>query len=231
MNRPTWDQRIARAGELAEIFPFAAEVLGFYASVARFQKALYGYIQQARGKSPLPGSFLSRRARPGSAAAALPGVPERGQAKTAPRGAVVAGGTDGRRERAALGKTAARFLAALRARRTALHRIVLRPRLSPALRRICRRAPDARRRVPATAPPARSAIPSRWSACCARSNSAPSAPSSARCAPTSGTSRAWCVPAAAKTATTPSPSLPRNSSSTFASKPATPARATSRPST
>jgi FdhE protein len=56
MNRPTWDQRIARAEELTEIFPFATEVLGFYASVARFQKAFYGYIQQARGKSPLPGS-------------------------------------------------------------------------------------------------------------------------------------------------------------------------------
>ncbi len=56
MPRPTWDQRIARAGELAELYPFAAEVLGFYAGVARFQKALYGYIQQARGKSPLPGS-------------------------------------------------------------------------------------------------------------------------------------------------------------------------------
>ena len=55
MIRPTWDQRIARAGELAEIFPFAAKVLGFYAGVARYQKALYGYIQQARGKSPLPG--------------------------------------------------------------------------------------------------------------------------------------------------------------------------------
>jgi FdhE protein len=55
MTRPTWDQRIARAGEVAEIFPFAAEVLGFYAGVARFQKALYGYIQQARGKSALPG--------------------------------------------------------------------------------------------------------------------------------------------------------------------------------
>jgi formate dehydrogenase accessory protein FdhE len=55
MTRPTWDQRIARAEELAEIFPFASEVLGFYASVARFQKAFYGYVQQARGKMSLPG--------------------------------------------------------------------------------------------------------------------------------------------------------------------------------
>jgi formate dehydrogenase accessory protein FdhE len=56
MTCPSWDQRIARAEELAEIFPFASEVLKFYSSVARFQKAFYGYIQQARGRSPLPGA-------------------------------------------------------------------------------------------------------------------------------------------------------------------------------
>lgn len=55
MDRPTWDQRIARAEELGDIFPFASEVLAFYASVARFQKAFYGYIRQAREKSTLPG--------------------------------------------------------------------------------------------------------------------------------------------------------------------------------
>jgi formate dehydrogenase accessory protein FdhE len=55
VSRPSWDQRIARATELSEVFPFAAEVLGFYAGVARFQKALYGYVQQARAKSALPG--------------------------------------------------------------------------------------------------------------------------------------------------------------------------------
>jgi FdhE protein len=55
MTRPSWDQRIARAAELEAIFPFAAEILGFYAGVARYQKALYGYIQQARGKALLPG--------------------------------------------------------------------------------------------------------------------------------------------------------------------------------
>ncbi len=55
MSRPTWDQRIARAAELADIFPFAAEVLGFYTAVARCQKALYAHVQQVRGMSPLPG--------------------------------------------------------------------------------------------------------------------------------------------------------------------------------
>ncbi len=58
MTRPSWEQRIARAGELADIFPFAAEVLKFYAGVARFQKALYGYIQQARGRTPLAGQLF-----------------------------------------------------------------------------------------------------------------------------------------------------------------------------
>ncbi|MGZ4817364.1 MAG: formate dehydrogenase accessory protein FdhE [Terriglobales bacterium] len=53
MTRPTWDQRIARAGELAEAYPFASEVLGFYTAVARYQKAFYGYIAQARAKSQL----------------------------------------------------------------------------------------------------------------------------------------------------------------------------------
>jgi FdhE protein len=57
MNRPTWEQRIARAEELAEVFAFAAEVLGFYLAVARFQKAFYGYIRQALEKSPPSACF------------------------------------------------------------------------------------------------------------------------------------------------------------------------------
>lgn len=57
MNRPTWDKRIERAVELGEILPFAAEILGFYATVTRFQKALYGYIRQVREKSPPDPSF------------------------------------------------------------------------------------------------------------------------------------------------------------------------------
>jgi len=55
MKRPTWDQRIARAEELGEMYLFASEVLAFYASTARFQKAFYGYIHQTREKAPLPG--------------------------------------------------------------------------------------------------------------------------------------------------------------------------------
>lgn len=55
--KPAWDQRIARAQELAEIYPFAAEVLSFYQVLARFQKALYGYLRQVRENSPLGRSF------------------------------------------------------------------------------------------------------------------------------------------------------------------------------
>jgi len=41
MNPSKWDQRIRRADKLAAEHAFAAEVLGFYAHVARFQKDLY----------------------------------------------------------------------------------------------------------------------------------------------------------------------------------------------
>jgi formate dehydrogenase accessory protein FdhE len=55
MKSPTWEQRIARAEELREVFPFAVEVLGFYITVARFQRALFGYFRQSCEKSH-PGS-------------------------------------------------------------------------------------------------------------------------------------------------------------------------------
>ena len=57
MNRPAWDQRIARAEELAGVIPFAGEILRFYIVVARFQKALYGYIRQVHEKSAHAQSF------------------------------------------------------------------------------------------------------------------------------------------------------------------------------
>jgi len=41
MNRSKWDQRIARAEELAAVHPFAQEALRFYQRVATFQKGLY----------------------------------------------------------------------------------------------------------------------------------------------------------------------------------------------
>jgi FdhE protein len=41
MNTPNWDKRIQRAGELADEYQFAAEVLRFYQEVARFQKKVF----------------------------------------------------------------------------------------------------------------------------------------------------------------------------------------------
>jgi formate dehydrogenase accessory protein FdhE len=47
MNRPSWDERIARARELAESYPFAAEALTFYACIAEFQRDVYNEIAGA----------------------------------------------------------------------------------------------------------------------------------------------------------------------------------------
>jgi len=41
MNASTWDQRIARAERLACAYPAAAELLKYYAQIARFQKKVY----------------------------------------------------------------------------------------------------------------------------------------------------------------------------------------------
>jgi formate dehydrogenase accessory protein FdhE len=43
----SWDARIARATELSSVYPFAAEVLRFYAQVAMLQQALHFKFQQA----------------------------------------------------------------------------------------------------------------------------------------------------------------------------------------
>ena len=41
MRRSEWDKRIQRAADLAERFPHAAEVLGFYGEVLGFQRGIY----------------------------------------------------------------------------------------------------------------------------------------------------------------------------------------------
>jgi FdhE protein len=46
-----WHQRIRRAEHLAAQHPFAAEILGFYIHVARFQQDLYQRIERALGKA------------------------------------------------------------------------------------------------------------------------------------------------------------------------------------
>jgi len=48
----SWDRRIARAEKLAGDHPAAAELLKFYAQIARFQKSVYEAIEQETHPSP-----------------------------------------------------------------------------------------------------------------------------------------------------------------------------------
>jgi FdhE protein len=50
MKPSPWQRRIARAEHLANQHPFAAEILGFYARIARFQEDLYGRLESVSGK-------------------------------------------------------------------------------------------------------------------------------------------------------------------------------------
>lgn len=45
--KPSWDRRIARAGELAKKHPEVAELLAFYQQLARFQKEVYARLPAA----------------------------------------------------------------------------------------------------------------------------------------------------------------------------------------
>jgi FdhE protein len=56
-----WQQRIRRAEHLAAKHPFAAEILGFYIHVARFQEGLYQRLERATGtvSFSLPDADLS----------------------------------------------------------------------------------------------------------------------------------------------------------------------------
>jgi FdhE protein len=49
MPAPSWDRRIARAGELSKEQPAAAELLAFYQVVARFQKNVYHQVSASTG--------------------------------------------------------------------------------------------------------------------------------------------------------------------------------------
>jgi formate dehydrogenase accessory protein FdhE len=48
-----WQQRIRRAQHLAAQHPFAAEILGFYIHVARYQEGLYQRIERASNSNPV----------------------------------------------------------------------------------------------------------------------------------------------------------------------------------
>ena len=81
-NRPVaktpWQQRIRRAEHLAVKLPYAAEILGFYSQVARFQEDLYGRIERSAGVSAAVPSADSDHAEWGSRP--LPGQQEGGAA-------------------------------------------------------------------------------------------------------------------------------------------------------
>ncbi len=47
MNTRKWDQRLARASELAETYPFAREILLFYSQLTAFQRSFYLQIPAA----------------------------------------------------------------------------------------------------------------------------------------------------------------------------------------
>jgi formate dehydrogenase maturation protein FdhE len=49
MTKPSWDQRIGRAEELATAYPFASEVLRFYQKICSFQKQLYAHLVKSCG--------------------------------------------------------------------------------------------------------------------------------------------------------------------------------------
>lgn len=52
-GRVNYAERLARAGSLSTRFPFAAEVLGFYRTLAGFQKILYEELPKVWGKHPI----------------------------------------------------------------------------------------------------------------------------------------------------------------------------------
>jgi Protein involved in formate dehydrogenase formation len=52
MMRDRWDTRIHRAIELASVYPFAAEGLGFYSQLATFQRSLYTHIEKVLTDGP-----------------------------------------------------------------------------------------------------------------------------------------------------------------------------------
>ena len=61
MRRSEWDKRIQRAADLAERFPHAAAVLGFYGDVLTFQRAIYLDVSSRAAQSAaMEGTFRDR---------------------------------------------------------------------------------------------------------------------------------------------------------------------------
>jgi FdhE protein len=51
VGQRVWDQRIARAKELANSYTFAAEILTFYQEIASFQRALFNWLESSKYES------------------------------------------------------------------------------------------------------------------------------------------------------------------------------------
>ncbi len=56
-KQATWEQRIDRAKELAQTYPFASEILFFYLEIAAFQQALYDRVKSV-GNEGVHAEFL-----------------------------------------------------------------------------------------------------------------------------------------------------------------------------
>lgn len=59
MTASSWSRRINRAEDLAKQYSFAAEILGFYAQVARFQEGLYHRLEITSVSQANPAEHLS----------------------------------------------------------------------------------------------------------------------------------------------------------------------------
>jgi len=63
MTVSPWQRRIQRAQELARQYSFAAEILGFYIHVARFQEDLHKQLSVALARSSQPGAIHTELSR------------------------------------------------------------------------------------------------------------------------------------------------------------------------
>jgi len=99
-NRASWEARARRAEELAAKYPFAAEVLRFYAGIARFQKTVF---EKLSANSPRQGGDANFSLRELDPAVLLPFFPallklveKSGPAVLASRARDLARGDEGR---------------------------------------------------------------------------------------------------------------------------------------
>ena len=73
-KQATWEERIDRARKLAETYPFASQVLSFYAEIAAFQQSLQARLKSAGNGLPQSEGLAFRDSL--DVPRLLPGVPE-----------------------------------------------------------------------------------------------------------------------------------------------------------